>query len=251
MEISKNIFPRNLTEIEKQLLFAVLPSNKIGYNSYREKINNLMVISFGRFGGTNFILGCKGDIPDFSISSSPIFAIGTVTTNFGKIDVLIHEEDDGMIEVDISGVNENDFTNELIIKRCDTFSNWIPGDKSPYDNLSVKEVLIEENKYVLAISLSQKKIWLHDFKTGVNHLIPLTNYYNELMRFKNIREPEIALRPKLFFESVNKYADIDLKMALYKYDNYLHKFKLPGIKTKVGQPKTKRSFLKIFNRGNN
>ena len=55
--ITAKQFPRQLTSIESMLLFSVLPANKIGYNSYRDKINNLVVTGLGRFGGGNF----KGD----------------------------------------------------------------------------------------------------------------------------------------------------------------------------------------------
>ena len=248
---SGKIFPRELTDSEKQILFAILPADKKGYASYRKKIDDLQVISYGRFGGTNLILGNENDIPDFSFSSSPIFAIGTLTTNHGKIDVLIHEEEDGMIEFDISGLNEIGPVQKLIIEKCDTYSEWKPGDKSPYDNLPVREILIIKNKFLLAISSSQKKLWLHDINAGLNHLIPLTNFFNELMRVKNIRDPEIALKPNLFFRMIDKFTDNDLRMALFKYDKYLNKFNLPRETTGMKTLKHKRKLFKFFSRGSN
>ncbi len=251
VEANNQTFPRKLTVVEKKILFSVLPENKPGYKAYRDKIDKLSVIGFGRFGGTNLVLGEKGTKPDLSVSSAPIFAIGLIETNIGKFDVLIHEEDDNEIEYDISpsclSVNENDFQ----ILNCKTYSDWFPGKPSPVDGSEIREVVIAANRFVLAISTVQKKIWLFEYDTGVNHLIPLTNFYNELMRVKNIRDPETALKPQLFFGQLNLYSDSDLKEALLKYDKYMHKLKLPSdIKTEAPE-KSKKGFLKIFSRGKN
>ena len=56
-ENSLNDFPRKLTERERDFLFSILPENKKGYKLYRDKIDSLFVIGFGRFGDTNLVLG--------------------------------------------------------------------------------------------------------------------------------------------------------------------------------------------------
>jgi hypothetical protein len=48
--------------------------------------------------------------------------------------------------------------------------------------------------------------------------IPVTNFYNELMLVKQIRDPAIALRSQLLFESHRSYADADLKAAFIAYN---------------------------------
>ena len=89
MNQNENQFPRQLTSTENMFLFSVLPENKIGYKTYRNKINNLVVTGSGRFGGGNFVLGKEGTEPDLSFPSSPVFAIGTNVYKEGTIDITI------------------------------------------------------------------------------------------------------------------------------------------------------------------
>ena len=244
-------FPRKLTGAEKKILFSILPDNKPGYKIYREKIDKLFVIGYGRFGETNLVLGRKESKPDFSVSSTPVFAIGTVETNLGTIDVIIHEESDDEIEFDITGPELSVTYDQVQINSCKTYSGWIPGLPSPIDGSDLREVVISTDRFVLAISPVQKKIWLFEYDTGVNRLIPLTNFYNELMRVKNIRDPERALKPGSFFNDLNLYSDSDLKTALLKYDKYMHKLKLPfDIKTDI-PGKSQKGFINILGRGKN
>ena len=242
MELNNQKFPRELTGVEKKLLFSILPEDEPGYKIYREKIDKLSVTGYGRFGGTNLVLGKKEYKPDLFVSSSPVFAIGVVETNLGTIDVLIHEESDDEIEIDISG-------GDIFV--VDENIGWIPGALSPIDGSNVREVVIAPNRFVLAISQALKKIWLFEYDTGVNHLIPLTNFYNELMRAKNIRDPGRGLKPDLFFNELNLYSDNDLKTALLNYDKYMHKLKLPFDIRKDEPEKTRKGFSNIFRRGKN
>jgi hypothetical protein len=45
------------------------------------------------------------------------------------------------------------------------------------------------------------------------HLIPVTNFYNELMVHKRIRDPRVALAPARLFEDLDRHSDIDLRSA--------------------------------------
>ncbi len=99
---NKYVFPRELTELEREILFSVLPENKPGYKIYRDKISRLKVTGTGRFGGGNFILGKEGSLPDLSVSSAPVFASGTIEFEDCVADINIHEEMDNEIEFDIS-----------------------------------------------------------------------------------------------------------------------------------------------------
>jgi hypothetical protein len=225
-EVMNNDFPRQLTAMEKTILFAILPENKKGYNEYREKINQLVVIGKGRFGGNNLILGREGEKIDLSISSAPVFAIGTVYFSDLSAEAVIHEEQDDKIEFDIQLNVENNQTVQSEIIDVNTISTWNPGDESPYNKSTVKEFELFPGKYILAVVPTLKKIWLHSYQTGINHIIPLTNFYNELMRTKNIKDHKIALNPGKFFEHVNEYSTDDLRKALINYSWYLKKFDL-------------------------
>jgi hypothetical protein len=242
-------FPRQLTTIENMLLFSVLPENKSGYNSYRNKINNLVVTGSGRFGGGNFVLGKKGAEPDLSLPSSSVFAIGTNVYEEGIIDITIHEELDGEIEFDISARNQNILPENLTEVKKWNYSEWNPGDKAPNDNSFVREIIITKDEYVLSIASSHKKIWLHEYKSGINFLVPLTNFYNELMRVNNIKDASIALKPTSFFERIDNFNDEQIVLAFFSYNRYLRKFDIQNITTVKSTPPRKKKIFSIFNKG--
>ncbi len=232
-------FPRKLKELEKELLFSILPSDKPGYINYREKIENKYVLGAGRFGDTNLILGNKEEEVNIQDASSSIFAAGSIIYDKGKIEISINEEIDDKIEFDISPKDYEPVFKSKEIKRWN-YSNWVPGQRSPKEKLYVREIIISPGKHILAISADEKRIWLHESYSGINYLIPLSNYYNQLMIEKNIRDPKIALKPNLFFGNVNgkhsDYTDIELRNTFLSYNKYLRKL---DIKAELISTKTK------------
>ncbi len=248
-------FPRSLTSIENMVLFSVLPENKAGYNSYRNKIKALVVTGLGRFGGGNFILGKENTQPDLSFPSSPVFAIGTNVYKEGTIDITIHEEVDDEIEFDISIMNqfhqEGSIPETLTeIKRWN-YSEWNPGDKAPNDSSYVREVKIIENKYILAIAPYHKRIWLHEYKSGINLLIPLSNFYNELMRVCSIKDTKVALNPSSFFENLKNFSDVELKLAFLSYNKYLKRINIKEPIPIDSPAKKEKKFFSFFRKGKN
>ncbi len=240
-------FPRTLKEIEKKLLFSILPSGKPGYKMYRDKINNKFVIGFGRFGETNLVLGNKEDKFTVQDASSSIFAAGSIIYNEGKIEISINEEIDDKIEFDISPGEYENLFNNTEIKRWN-YSEWIPGQKSPKGKSNVREIVVVPGKYTLVISSEEKRIWLYEFSSGINYLIPLSNFYNQLMILRNIRDPKIALKPNLFFEqgmgNMSNYTDIDLRNTFITYNKYLRKL---DIKEDLMTARPQRKKTKLFN----
>jgi hypothetical protein len=81
----------------------------------------------------------------------------------------------------------------------------------------VREVAVDPAR-TMAIAAGERRLWLHDRTTGMVFPIPVTNFYNELMLVKQIRDPAIALRSQLLFESHRSYADADLKAAFIAYN---------------------------------
>lgn len=241
-------FPRKLTEIERELLFSILPSDKPGYIKYREDIENKYVIGTGRFGETNLILGNRQEEINIQDASSSIFAAGSIIYDEGKIEISINEEIDEKIEFDISPKDYELVFKGKEIKRWN-YSEWIPGQKSPQDKLNVREVIISPGKYILVISANEKRIWLHASESGINYLIPLSNYYNQLMIEKNIRDPKIALKPNLFFDDKagkhSDYTDIELRNSFLSYNKYLKKLDIKE-ETIINKTKDKRKFLKFL-----
>jgi hypothetical protein len=240
-------FPRKLKDIEKDLLFFILPSAKPGYHLYRQKINNMNVLGYGRFGDTNLILGFNDDVINVQDASSSVFAAGSIIYENEKIDISINEEIDDRIEFDISPNGYEEFYSLQIIKKWN-YSDWMPGQKSPRENSEVREIIIVPNKYIFAAASKEKKLWLYEFESGINYLIPLSNFYNQLMIQKNIRDPKVALKPNLFFESglgsIEKYSDDDLRNAFITYNKYLRRL---NIKEEIVFSKTKIKKRKFFN----
>ncbi|NWF51126.1 MAG: hypothetical protein HXY49_11365 [Ignavibacteriaceae bacterium] len=218
-------FPRELTGVEKHLLSLVLPANKPGYLLYRDLINDLMVIGYGRFGNGNKILGKENSVIDLQIPTSPVFAVGNYYYDDQSIDVIIHQFNNDQIEFDL-GIDDLSFITDLNKLKGWNFSEWIPGQKLPADDKKVRELIILPDEKVLAFSVTFKKIWLYDFSSGVNTILPVTNFFNEVMRVKNIRDAKIALKPGSFFERLDTFTDLELASALLSYSKYLHSIKI-------------------------
>lgn len=246
-------FPRELTPQEKYLLFSVLPEKKPGYKFYREKINEMMVTGYGRFKNNNYVLGKEGTIPDLSFSSTPVFAAGTIKIPGDEIDILINEEIDDEIEFDVTLKNTNEIPLNIEEEARWNYSEWNPGDKAPHDDTMVRETVISPGEYILAFAPAHKKIWLHESKSGVNHLIPLTNYYNELMRFKRTKDPKQALNPKLMFERLDDFSDHELVNAFVLYNKYMRRFShdFSRYLKSPQQEETKRRFKYLFRKDKN
>jgi hypothetical protein len=214
------VFPRELNRREKCWLFAALPENKLGYRQYREIIENLFVIGYGRFGDGNFILGEKDDKIDLDISSSPILAIANITFDVGKVYVTIHEEFEGQIEVDIKVTAGENIPDDLTQAKVWTYSNWVPGDKAPFDKSDVREIKLVKNEIILVIAPVHKKVWVYNAQSGINHFVPVTNYYNEMMILLNVKDSEKALNPGRLFSNLDEFTDEQLIQGFLVYNKY-------------------------------
>jgi len=219
-------FPRELTPREKNWIFAALPENKLGYKQYRDIIENLLVIGYGRFGEGNLILGEKGDTIDLEVSSTPILAVATITFDVGKIYITIHEELENQIEVDIKGTGMDKIPDDLREAKVWTYSNWVPGEKAPFDKSDIREVHLVENQIVLAIAPVHKKVWVYNYLSGINHFIPVTNYYNEMMILMNNKNSETALNPGRLFSNLSEFTDEQLVQGFLVYNKYWQRVKL-------------------------
>ena len=67
---------------------------------------------------------------------------------------------------------------------------------------------------------------MHDAASGMVHLIPITNFYNELMRVRQVRDPAIALRSRLFWEQFGSPADAELRAAFTAYNRLKHRVEI-------------------------
>ena len=118
---------------------------------------------------------------------------------------------------------------------------------SPANDSVVREAKISET-LVLVIAKDEKRIWLHDVAAMMNHLIPITNFYNELMIYKKIRDPLIALKSNLLYEDLQQYSNSDLREAFVSYNKIHKKVYISPKETEI-EKRGSRGFLgKIFQR---
>lgn len=247
MNEDKNIFPRNLSQREKNWLFCALPENKPGYQAYRKKIEESYVIGKGTFGEGALILGNKNDEPDYEISSAPVFAAGQIVCNNCTVDVIIHEEDEAQIEIDISTIKGNQPPADAVMQNYQTYSEWNPGQKTPYDDTGIREIHLIKDSIVIAIVPNHEKIWVYDKSDGVNHFIPVTNFYSEIIRLREIKDPKIALDPKRIFTRTDEFSDEDIKTGFLSYNKQWNRVKLDNSLFEK-KPKKKQSIFNFFKR---
>jgi len=219
------VYPRPLTEREKSWLLWILPEDRPGYHLYRQKIDQLLVIGEGRRGSGNLVLGTQGESPDLSSPLSSVYAYGVIESREGVITILVREESGGQIEVEVIPMKTESVPEEVTEQRRWTYSSWLPGLPCPCCNDAPREVPIKAaaSNVVLAICPKDHRIWVYESSTGVNHLVPVTNFYNELMLHRRIRDPKVALDPGNLFTRLSEFTDDDLGYAFHVYNKIRRK----------------------------
>lgn len=220
---SNGRFPRPLTSHEREIIEAVLPDDHPGYRKYREMLGDLVVLGEGRRGKGNFILGRAGVVPDTTAPLPPVVAHGAIVTRDGEILVSIREEVDGQIDVEVTG----EIHSRGEVRRW-SISSWRPGQPSPRSGSPVREVVVSEG-LVLAICVADRRMWIHESASGLNHLIPVTGFHEALMKVRKVRDPQIALRPGGFFSSGSDYSSEDLRSAFLIYNSTFPKVRTPEV----------------------
>jgi len=243
---SNNNFPRSLNELEKEWLFYLLPADRVGYKKYRDIIDKMVIIGEGRFGEGNFVLGNAGDEPDLSYSSLPMFATGQIIFKECTIQVSIHELYDNKIEISINNISGEGIPDKQTEISRWTYSNWLPGNSSPFENDKLREInlLSGERKAVLSISLKMRTIWVYDSISGVNYIIPLTNFLNELLRGNTKIDRAKGININYIFENLDMFSDDEFVKAFVQYNKQYRKITLPD--AEIAKPKKKGILGKWF-----
>ncbi len=210
---------RKLTDREFFLISEILPPERKGYSEYRKKILDLFVVEEDSDG--EIILGNKDEKFYDEDEKTNTFALGYVAFEGRKFYVVIYEELNNFIKVAINDVGKAE-GNGLIW----SYSNWQPGMKAPADSSKVREVHLVKNKLVIAIAPVHKKIWLYEKQSGVNHILPVSNFYNEIMRARGERNPAVVSHPKRIFERLDEFTDEEIGQGFLLYNEYLNKFEI-------------------------
>jgi hypothetical protein len=215
------MYPRQLLPQEKELLLWLLPEHISAYFPYKNFVQTSQVIGEGRWGEGNLLLDNKISSIDLTLGMPPVVAYGECTINNSPLSISVHEFNiDEQLEVQFSGVFP---IPELpVINSKWSYSYWKPGDPCPATQTKVKEIVIRNSsgsiKYILAISAAKKVLWLHHAGSGFNQLIPVTAFYDELLRAKHIRDGALISHPATFFERVNDFTDAEYITALLEYN---------------------------------
>lgn len=234
-------YPRALRQKEMDLLESVLPPDRPGYRRYRDLVNSMVVIGEGRRGAGNLVLGPEGHVPDLVSPLAQVVAYGVVETTLDSFTMTVREYIGNQIDVEIVSSSLGEIPDHFEEKRRWTYSTWRPGSPSPLHNQPVREVVIGE-AFVLVISRDEKRLWVYDGDSGMNLLIPITNFYNELMLHKHIRDPRVALVSQLLFTHLEEYSDDDLRVSFITYNILKRKVDVK-IHTQTQEGKLSRGFL--------
>ena len=189
----------------------------------------MTVIGEGRRGKGEIVLGKSGDTPDFSEPFGSVFAYGAIETNFGMISITLREKVNEQISLEIVSHRLEEVPQQFEESRRWTYSTWNPGQPCPQCLKPLREVPMHKpdgKHLMLALCTTDKRLWVFDAESRVNRLIPVTNFYNELMLHKNIRDPKAALDGKQLFANLDKYSDEDLTYAFLTYNKIRTKFRI-------------------------
>jgi hypothetical protein len=245
--------PPELSAREREWIEWILPSQRPGYNTYREMLRSMKVIGTGRRGQGEMILGREGSEADIDTPLPPVLAYGAIETNFGTISVTIREPLDDQVSVEIVNQRSDEIPRDFEEAKRWTYSTWLPGMACPQCGMQVREVAIRtvndpRPHHVLAVCAGNRRLWLYEEPGQVNHLIPVTNYYNELMLHKHIRDPRIALDSKKLFSDLASFSDDDLTRAFITYNALKAKVHFAGpVATGTGeQPGFVTKLKKLF-----
>ncbi len=239
------LFPRALTPFERATLLWLLPENKRGYNEYRKYISLWKVVGEGRRGSGNYILADPSTIADTESPLPQVLAYGMIEADRADISVTLRELFENQLEFEIVNVKGETIPEHFIEKRRWNFSQWTPKQPCPICQRPPREVTIRRENgsdATLAVCVNDRRLWICDAQDGVNHLIPVTNFHNALMLYKNIRDPERALAADNFFKDLHMFSDADLTAAFVHYNKLRKKVDLGTVLF----PKTKMTLLERF-----
>lgn len=157
---------------------------------------------------------------DLTAPMEPVVAYGEFMFDNGRaLSVSVHHPDDELrVEVHFSGMSRDEYEIADESRRW-CFSYWVPGDASPASGARVRELTLDDTQsLVLALDAEKRLMWLHDATTMGNMLIPVTNFYNELMLLKGMRDPAVGLAHRRLFDVPEENDDAILRRAFARYN---------------------------------
>jgi len=232
--------PRALTERERELLLWVLPADRPGYRKYRDLVERWSVTAQGRRGTGNYILSPLDERADTESPLPQVLSYGVVETDKGEISVTVRERLGSQIEFEIAKLGQGEIEQPFSELRRWTFSSWSPGEPCPICRKAIRAVEMKTttgHRMVFAVCALDERLWVFDAESLVSHPVPVTNFYNELMLHRRVRDPEIAFDPRRLFSKLDEFRDEDLIRAFSSYNKVRTKIPLEG---EILQPAPRR-----------
>jgi hypothetical protein len=225
MELEDRL-PRTLTAVERGLLLWVLPEERQGYGPYRKRVESWFVQAQGKRGAGHLLLGPDRPSVDEAMPLAHAVAYGLVTTNQGKIGVTVHELRTNQLDIEFAAPASLSLDDSLDEVRRWTLSTWKSGQPCPACGAAVREVTLTAGAVptaTICFCAGDRRTWVHDGKSGMTLPIPVTNFYNELMVTKKIRDSHIALDSRRLFTDLGSCTDEELGLAFLSYNRVREK----------------------------
>ncbi len=175
----------------------------------------------GRRGEGSYILAKEGAEVDNDSPLSQLLAYGLVEFERGEITISLLERIGDQLEFEITGSAGGEIARGLQKIRRWTYSDWSPSGACPCCVGSVREVAIKAGsgqRLDLALCVRDQRVWVYDDRSGINHPIPVTGFYNELMLQQNVKDPKIALDHRRLFTALGTFHDDELARAFLAYN---------------------------------
>lgn len=215
----------------------------------REHLRELVVIGEGRWGTGDMVFGRPGQEIDLTEGMQPVASYGEVNASAGAenfiITLSVHQpNDEQQVEFQVGVRDIAELPEECTERSSWTYARWRPGEPCPATGEPVREVPLNKSKDLLmAISTARRVLWLHDILDGTSTLLPVTNFYNELMLLKSIRDPQTALDHRRLFTHLDEFTDVDLRETFIRYNLAFRKIAPERVvEPRVEAPKP-RSFM--------
>ncbi len=218
-------YPRPLADRELGWLRLLLPGDRPGYRALWEHASGLLVLGIGRWGEGDMLLGSAGQEVDPDAGMMPILSYGeiAVTAPDGAaltLSLALHAADDeGRVELHATTLEGLQVPDAYVELRRWSYAGWLPGAPCPATGMPVREIGLDDGgRVLLAIAPSRRVLWLHDGVAMTNTPVPVTNFYNELMLLKGMRDPAIALDHTRLFSALDQFSDAELRSAFIRYN---------------------------------
>ena len=210
-----------LSELERDLLTWVLPEARPVYAPYRQAVMTWSVAARGAQGDGHIVLAPPGLPIDLDLPLPQVLAYGVLETSQGSIAVTVRERVADRLDCDVASLSGRDLPARFTELRRWSYSEWNPGNPCPMCSGHVREVrwmTATGAELVIGICQADRRIWVFDSSRELTIPVPVTSFYNELMRVRRIRDPEIALNPARFYASLPSYSDAELTEAFFRYN---------------------------------